>query len=76
MSFFILLGDVKVSNLKSISNPHHYYVTSMKKKAGPMLPETRKILKTFFKPHNEELVKLLNDSRYSWSDPHYGTLVK
>ena len=75
-SLFLLLGDVTVINLKNISNPHHYYVTSMKKKAGPMLPETKKILKAFFKPHNEELVKILNDSRYSWSETHYGTIDK
>ena len=76
MLLFVILGDVTEINLKNISNSHHYYVTTLKRKAGPMLRETREILKAFFKPHNEELVKILNDKRYSWSDPHHGTIDK
>ena len=33
-----------------------------------MLPETKKMLREFYRPHNEKLVQLLSDSHYLWDD--------
>ena len=40
--------------------------TKKKGKMGNMLPETRRLLESFYKPYNERLVKLLGkDFRYN-----------
>ncbi|GFN84158.1 sulfotransferase [Plakobranchus ocellatus] len=38
------------------------------KKLGKMLPETRDLLKQFYRPYNVELARLLQDERFLWED--------
>jgi N-acetylgalactosamine 4-sulfate 6-O-sulfotransferase len=42
------------------------YKTKLKKKQGPMHKRTKDILDKFYRPYNEELARLLNDSRFLW----------
>ena len=44
------------------------YHTRQKDVAGPMLNETRDMLRKWFQPWNEELALLLEDSGYLWED--------
>ena len=44
---------------KKVANKHHV-------DREEMLPETEKLLRDFFKPYNELLVKLLGDNAYLW----------
>jgi hypothetical protein len=45
-----------------------FYETKSKKKAGPMLAETKAILVDFYRPYNEELTMLLEDDRFLFKD--------
>ena len=38
------------------------------RKVGNMLPETRLLLNDFYRPHNEELVKLMGDPKFLFND--------
>ncbi|GFR45882.1 hypothetical protein Agub_g7335 [Astrephomene gubernaculifera] len=38
-------------------------------KYKPMLPETRALLESFYKPYNERLAHILGDERWLWRDP-------
>ncbi|CAL1537273.1 unnamed protein product [Lymnaea stagnalis] len=42
--------------------------TRLKKKAGPMYPETRALLDEFFYRFNQDLSQLLNDTRFMWPE--------
>ncbi|KAK3096755.1 hypothetical protein FSP39_002955 [Pinctada imbricata] len=65
---FLDISDVSQNLLQNITATRHERETQQKKSAGPMFPETRKILKAFFDKENRELVKLLNDTKFNWED--------
>ncbi|KAK7480816.1 hypothetical protein BaRGS_00027982, partial [Batillaria attramentaria] len=44
------------------------YHTKVKDKAGPMLPETRAVLRKYAESCNQELADLLHDDAYLWKD--------
>ncbi|XP_048236595.1 carbohydrate sulfotransferase 15-like [Haliotis rufescens] len=52
--------------LTSVVNIPHMHVTENKKKAGPMLKETRLLLDKLYRPYLEELAVLLQDKRFLW----------
>lgn len=58
---FLGLASVEKSQLRKIADPDKHANTRTKKaqKVGDMLPQTRTLLEDFYRPHNEELVKLL-----------------
>lgn len=39
--------------------------------AGPMLPETRKILETFYKPFIQRFASMVGDDKFLWKDNVY-----
>eukprot|EP00058_Branchiostoma_floridae_P005306 XP_002590794.1 hypothetical protein BRAFLDRAFT_78209 [Branchiostoma floridae] len=49
-----------------------FHTTNSQKKhydsSGQMLPETRRILNEFYRPYNERLVKLLNNTDFLWQE--------
>jgi hypothetical protein len=51
--------------MKSLS---HFYETKSKKRAGPMLPETKAMLVELYRPYTEELAAFLKDERFSFKD--------
>ena len=53
---------VHVTSAKLRSNPNAINVSY----SEPMLETTRQLLYDFYKPYNEELVKLLDDPKWSW----------
>ena len=44
------------------------YHTRQKDVAGPMLNETREILRRWYRPWNQELALLLQDKGYLWRE--------
>ncbi|XP_053406357.1 carbohydrate sulfotransferase 15-like [Mercenaria mercenaria] len=66
--------DISVPNntiLQKMSSMPHFRITSGKVKAGPMLPETRNLLKKFFQPFVSELAAYLHDDRYLFCDTNF-----
>ncbi|GFO31597.1 sulfotransferase [Plakobranchus ocellatus] len=51
-----------------VESQYKKHETVLKKKAGPMFPETRALLEEFFAPFNEDLAQLLGDDRFLWKD--------
>ncbi|XP_071832653.1 carbohydrate sulfotransferase 15-like isoform X2 [Apostichopus japonicus] len=47
-------GRAKNSNKKAV------------RKIGEILPETKMLLQDFYAPYNDEMVRIMNDSRYGW----------
>ena len=66
------LSDVQLSNIVSVQhiNEQKFLHTTGNKKFE-MLQSTRNQLLKFFKPFNEKLAQLLNDSRFLWKDVYY-----
>lgn len=65
---FLDVVDLKGRDITMISKRARVYETGKKKKMGPMLNRTRQLLDEFFQPFNEELVDILNDTKYLWKD--------
>ena len=57
-----------ISNMQRMVQAPISYHTRQKDVAGPMLNETRDMLRKWFQPWNEELALLLEDSGYLWED--------
>lgn len=58
--------------LERMSSMQHYRETIGKIKAGPMLPETKTLLKMLFQPYVIELARFLSDDRYLFRDTNFG----
>lgn len=56
------------SVLNEMTRQDHFYATKGKAKAGPMLPETKKLLVELYQPYVNELAKFLKDDRYYFKD--------
>ncbi|KAL5019767.1 hypothetical protein ScPMuIL_002659 [Solemya velum] len=41
-----------------------------KKRYPDMMPKTRELLQHFYRPHNEQLVALLNDNNFNWNSDY------
>ncbi|KAK3099481.1 hypothetical protein FSP39_005091 [Pinctada imbricata] len=67
---FLELNDVPEEAMRKIKSSKKVYKTMRKEKMGPMLNATKSILAKFFKPHNAQLVSLMNDSRFDWHDSY------
>ncbi|KAL3891470.1 hypothetical protein ACJMK2_003732 [Sinanodonta woodiana] len=63
---FLELDALPTTKIDQISNITHFYEGKLKKSAGNILPETRKILEGLFGPFNRQLAGMLNDTRYLW----------
>lgn len=48
-------------------NKNSWIRSNQYKESFSMLPETLKLLNTFYQPHNELLAQLLSDHKYLWS---------
>lgn len=57
------LQEIDLDRIAKISKANK---TKLKKKQGPMHKRTKDILDKFYRPYNEELARLLNDSRFLW----------
>lgn len=59
-----MLPDEQIESilLRSVKNSQK----GRKKKAGPMQPDTEKLLRDFYRPWNHKLADLLNDTRFLW----------
>ena len=58
------LSASALTDLHSVQKRGH--VNKTKQMKFPMLPQTRQLLQDFYKPYNEQLVSLLNDTRFRW----------
>jgi N-acetylgalactosamine 4-sulfate 6-O-sulfotransferase len=58
ISDFLNIDRWKANQFSMIENKISVHVT--------MLPETRQILSDFFRPFNQQLVKLTGDTRFLW----------
>ncbi|XP_060564069.1 carbohydrate sulfotransferase 15-like [Ruditapes philippinarum] len=58
-------SETILDKMKSLS---HFYETKSKKRAGPMLPETKAMLVELYRPYTEELAAFLKDERFSFKD--------
>ena len=61
---FLILDPLPDEQLQTISNPEKKKNTRRKGDVtlGEMFPKTRAMLRDFYKPHNDELGRLLGDS--------------
>ncbi|XP_067945784.1 carbohydrate sulfotransferase 15-like [Watersipora subatra] len=55
-----IIGQKIISQSKAFAGKSY-------EKAGQMLPQTRKLLETFYQPFNKALAQLLGDDRYLWA---------
>ncbi|XP_060575704.1 carbohydrate sulfotransferase 15-like isoform X2 [Ruditapes philippinarum] len=60
---FLEISTLKAKDLQKIADPNQHANKRRKKdkQAGEMLPETRKMLENFYRPHNDLLSKLLGE---------------
>ena len=63
---FIFAEELQEIDLDRVAKISKAYKTKLKKKQGPMHKRTKDILDKFYRPYNEELARLLNDSRFLW----------
>ncbi|CAG2197783.1 CHST15 [Mytilus edulis] len=63
---FLQLEKLPEIDLDRIVQKEKAYKTTLKKKQGPMHKQTKDLLNKFYKPYNEDLALLLNDSRFMW----------
>lgn len=56
--------------LNSMLNASPAYRTKQRDFAGPMLEETKDLLRGWLSPYMEELVRLMGDASYSWQDEY------
>ncbi|CAG5127292.1 unnamed protein product [Candidula unifasciata] len=65
---FLGIDSLPDTLLDTISDQEKRLQTTQKKKAGPMLPETKKMLQDFYQPCNKDLAQLLGDDKYLWNN--------
>jgi len=69
---FLQLSPISEKQLTKIVSVQHINEQKFLHKTGnskfEMLPSTRNLLLKFYKPFNEKLAQLLNDSRFLWKD--------
>lgn len=65
---FLKLDPLPTRELYRIANMPHYYDTKAKQTAGEILDETRTVLRSLFKPYNNELAALLNDQKFNFNN--------
>ena len=58
------LAPSGLSHLEKLQKKGH--VNKTRKMNISMYPDTKQLLQDFYKPYNEQLVKLLNDNRFRW----------
>ncbi|XP_069755845.1 carbohydrate sulfotransferase 15 [Narcine bancroftii] len=64
---FLNLGNLtEIQEAAIIDRPASNTRNPKDKNIGPMLPETRRILKDFYRPFNEKLALVLNDDSFLW----------
>ncbi|VDI11644.1 [heparan sulfate]-glucosamine 3-sulfotransferase 3 [Mytilus galloprovincialis] len=63
---FLQLEELSEIDLDRIVKKEKAHKTTLKKKQGPMHKRTKDLLNKFYKPYNEDLVHLLNNSRFMW----------
>lgn len=68
---FVNISIPNETVLQRMSASPHYRETVGKKKAGPMLPETKTLLKSIFQPYVNELAIFLRDDRYLFRDSNF-----
>ncbi|XP_072021222.1 carbohydrate sulfotransferase 15-like [Amphiura filiformis] len=68
MYTFLELSPLSTDKIKSICSTKQGNPTEGKEKKGPMLEETREILKAFYKPTLVDLADILGDNRFLWND--------
>ena len=65
---FLGIQSVSEESVKTwFSGQRNSRSTSIKDKYGDMMPKTRKLLIDFYAPHNKQLVELVGDERFLWS---------
>ncbi|XP_052282830.1 carbohydrate sulfotransferase 15-like [Dreissena polymorpha] len=68
--------DVEVPNdhvLTQMANMAPFFESIKRKSAGPMLPETKRLLVELYRPYNEQLAAFLGDERFAWRDASFAT---
>ena len=63
----ICLSDPLPKKIAAVINLADQQNAGSLNNTGEMLPKTRKLLESFYKPHNEKLAKLLKDDGYLWN---------
>ena len=65
---FLRIQSVSEESVKTwFSGQRNSRSTSIEDKYGDMMPKTRKLLTDFYAPHNKQLVELVGDERFLWS---------
>ncbi|XP_052280882.1 carbohydrate sulfotransferase 15-like [Dreissena polymorpha] len=59
--------------LTQMANMAPFYESKKRKSAGPMLPETKRLLVELYRPYNEQLADFLGDERFAWRDASFAT---
>ncbi|KAJ8045542.1 Carbohydrate sulfotransferase 15 [Holothuria leucospilota] len=59
------VGDVKLKSMCS-GNVRNANKNALRK-IGDILPKTKTLLHNFYDPFNQEMARIMNDSRYAWS---------
>ena len=59
--------------LTQMANMAPFFESIKRKSAGPMLPETKRLLVELYRPYNEQLAAFLGDERFAWRDASFAT---
>lgn len=68
---FLDIDTPEESILDSMEKQPHFYETKKKKTSGALKQETKKLLTDFYRPHIEELAKILGDEKFLWKDESF-----
>ena len=59
------------STLEAMQNLPHFHATQKKKTAGNLQQKTKDLLVELYRPHLQELAKILKDDRFLWKDQSF-----
>ena len=65
---FFHTADIRTKYLNFITRLQKSFVTKSKVQAGPMMPETKRILVSLYRETTEELAQLVGDDRFAYRD--------